>query len=69
MNKGILGYGGWLETIKQDWCGKSHRPLPEGYSEYNHLITRMMDKNQHTRATITEIVKILADIKATKQQV
>lgn len=38
-------YGGITDAIKQSWCGKSPRPLPEGYSEYDHLITRMMDKN------------------------
>jgi len=59
-NRINIVYGGITDAIKQSWCGKSPRPFPQGYSEYDHLITRMMDKNQHTRATITEVVKILA---------
>ena len=57
-------YGGLIDAIKQQWCCKDPRPLPEGYSQYDHMIKRMMHKDKKQRATITEVVQILADIKA-----
>jgi hypothetical protein len=24
-------YGGLIDAVKQQWCGKDPRPLPEGY--------------------------------------
>jgi hypothetical protein len=56
-------YGGLSDAIKQSWCKKSPRPLPEGYSQYDHMIKRMMDRDRKKRATIEEVVQILADIK------
>jgi hypothetical protein len=45
-------YGGVADAMKQSWCGKNPRPLPESYSEYDHLISRMLDKDRKKRANI-----------------
>jgi hypothetical protein len=49
--------------MKQAWCGKNPRPLPAGYSEYDHLISRMMHKDRKQRATIEEVLTIIEGIK------
>ena len=56
-------YVGVADAIKQSWCGKNPRPLPEGYSEYDALISRMMDKDRKKRANIEEVVQILNGMK------